>query len=110
MSIPACIVNHNMENKHGEYYGRECQLLVHSDVQPGADMALYLARHGVRVEVMAAEIDTGPGEALLSYAADVGVDLIVMGAYGHARLHEVILGGATRTVLRSSSLPLWMAH
>jgi nucleotide-binding universal stress UspA family protein len=78
--------------------------------EPGVDMALYLARHDVRVDVMAAEIASDPGAALLSHAADVGADLIVMGAYGHSRLREAIMGGATRTVLRSSRLPLWMAH
>lgn len=77
---------------------------------PGADMALYLARHGVRVEVMATETESDVGEALLSHAADKGLDLIVMGAYGHSRFREILLGGATRTVLRSSPLPLWMAH
>ena len=78
--------------------------------EPGADMALYLARHGVRVEVAASQTDVEPGEALLSWAADHGVDLIVMGAYGHSRLREILLGGATRAMLRTSLLPLWMAH
>lgn len=78
--------------------------------EPGADMALYLARHDVRVEVMATETQVNPGDALLSYAVDSGVDLIVMGAYGHSRFREILLGGATRAVLRSSALPLWMAH
>lgn len=78
--------------------------------EPGADMALYLARHGVRVDVMAAGTESDSGAALLSCAADCGVDLIVMGAYGHRRFREILLGGATRTVLRSSPVPLWMAH
>jgi nucleotide-binding universal stress UspA family protein len=78
--------------------------------EPGADMALYLARHDVRVDVIATETDADPGEALLSYAADCHADLIVMGAYGHSRFREILLGGATRSVLRSSRLPLWMAH
>ncbi len=77
---------------------------------PGADMALYLARHGVKVDVDARETEQDPGEALLTYAADAGADLLVMGAYGHSRVREILLGGATRTVLRSSALPLWMAH
>lgn len=73
-------------------------------------MALYLARHGVRVEVSAAETEADVGDALLSHAADHRFDLIVMGAFGHSRFREIMLGGATRTVLRSSAVPLWMAH
>jgi nucleotide-binding universal stress UspA family protein len=51
-----------------------------------------------------------PGEGLLSLAADVGADLLVMGCYGHSRTRELVLGGATRTVLRSMTLPVLMAH
>jgi nucleotide-binding universal stress UspA family protein len=82
---------------------------IHGEI-PGTDMALYLARHGVRVEVTASDTDDDAGEALLAYAADNSIDLIVMGAYGHSRFREILLGGVTRTVLRTSSLPLWMAH
>ncbi|MES2017659.1 MAG: universal stress protein [Pseudomonadota bacterium] len=81
----------------------------HGEV-PGADMGLYLARHGVQVDVCAADSDTSVGEALLGHAADAGVDLIVMGAYGHSRFRDILLGGATRSVLAASPLPLWMAH
>jgi nucleotide-binding universal stress UspA family protein len=77
---------------------------------PGADIALYLARHGVRVEVSAAHAGGDAGEALLSFAADKGADLIVMGAYGHSRFSEIMLGGASRTALLSSPVALWMAH
>jgi nucleotide-binding universal stress UspA family protein len=54
---------------------------------PGADMALYLARHGVKIEVMAQKAPAGldVGNALLSLAADLGSDLIAMGGYGHMR-------------------------
>ncbi len=78
---------------------------------PGADIGLYLARHGVRVEVNAdhgAEIDVG--NELLSRAADLDVDLIVMGGYGHSRLRELMLGGATRTILESMTVPVLMSH
>jgi nucleotide-binding universal stress UspA family protein len=51
-----------------------------------------------------------PGEALLSLASDVGADLLVMGCYGHTRTREFLLGGATRTVLESMTLPVLMAH
>ncbi|MFB9241835.1 universal stress protein [Massilia antarctica] len=78
--------------------------------QPGADIALYLARHGVKVDVSVIQGGDDDGEALLSFAAEKGSDLIVMGAFGHSRVREFVLGGATRTALRSSPIPLWMAH
>ena len=77
----------------------------------GADIGLYLARHGVRVEVKSdfgAEIDIG--NELLSRAADLEADLIVMGGYGHSRLKEWVLGGATRTILASMTSPVLMSH
>lgn len=77
---------------------------------PGADIALYLARHGIQVEVTSASSPGDEGESLLSFAADKGSDLIVMGAYGHSRFREILLGGATRTALKSSPIALWMAH
>ncbi|WP_167089810.1 universal stress protein [Massilia frigida] len=78
--------------------------------QPGADIALYLARHGVEVALNVVRGGDDDGESLLSFAADKGADLIVMGAFGHSRFREFVLGGATRTALRSSPIPLWMAH
>lgn len=77
---------------------------------PGADMALYLARHGVKVEVASTETSVNPGDAMLARATGAGSDVIVMGAFGHSRFREVLLGGVTKTALRSSTLPLWMAH
>lgn len=77
---------------------------------PGADMALYLARHGIRVDATAVNANGDAGESLLSFAADKGADLIVMGAYGHSRFSEILLGGASRTALLSSPIALWMAH
>jgi nucleotide-binding universal stress UspA family protein len=82
----------------------------HHGQLPGADMALYLARHGIAVNVTNAHASGEPGAALLSFAADHGSDLIVMGAYGHSRFSEVMLGGASRTALLSSPIALWMAH
>jgi nucleotide-binding universal stress UspA family protein len=54
--------------------------------------------------------DLPVGELLLSRAADLGIDLIVMGAYGHARWQELIMGGATRTMLESMTVPVLMSH
>ena len=78
--------------------------------QPGADIALYLARHGVRVDVSEHRTDADVGDAVLSLAAERHADLIVMGAYGHTRLRELILGGVTRTVLASMTVPVLMVH
>lgn len=78
---------------------------------PGADIATVLARHGVRVEV--ADIETGAGDSvgeILLSVADNGADLLVMGAYGHARWRELVMGGATRTILRSMTVPVLMSH
>ena len=77
----------------------------------GADMAKHLARHDVKVQIVtvpAADIDVS--NAILSYVADVSETLIVMGGYGHARLPEVILGGVTRDMLESTTVPVFMSH
>jgi nucleotide-binding universal stress UspA family protein len=78
---------------------------------PGADIALFLARHGVKSSAArhsAPGVDIG--SQILSRAADVDADLIVMGAYGHSRLRELALGGATRSVLDAMTVPVLMAH
>jgi nucleotide-binding universal stress UspA family protein len=77
---------------------------------PGADLALFLARHGVTAEVYreASQIDTG--SALLSRVADYGSDLIVMGAYGHSRWRESLLGGVTQTLLEHMTVPVLTAR
>jgi nucleotide-binding universal stress UspA family protein len=51
-----------------------------------------------------------PGDVLLSRAADLGADLLVIGAYGHSRARELLLGGVTRTILQSMTLPVLMSH
>ena len=79
--------------------------------QPGADIALYLSRHGIKAE--AARTTSGgidPGSVILSRAFDYGADLIVMGAYGHSRLRELVLGGATREIFRSMTVPVFLSH
>jgi nucleotide-binding universal stress UspA family protein len=80
--------------------------------EPGADIALYLARHGVKVNVMQEEIggEIDVGNALLSQSVERGSDMLVMGCYGHTRFREMLLGGATRVVLESMTLPVLMAH
>lgn len=78
---------------------------------PGADLGAWLARHGVKVEV--AVVPSGGvdvGNVILSRAFDQSADLIVMGAYGHARLLQVVFGGVTRTLLTSMTVPVLMSH
>jgi len=71
----------------------------------------YLHSHGIDARVDHSNVtDISAGEQLLSQAADLGVDLIVMGAYAHTRLRELILGGVTRTMLRSMTAPVLMSH
>ena len=82
---------------------------VHGE-QPGADIGLYLARHGIKVDVIRQTTRTDIGSALLSMAADLGSDLIVMGGYGHSRLREILMGGVSRTVLEAMTIPVLMAH
>jgi nucleotide-binding universal stress UspA family protein len=79
--------------------------------EPGADIALHLTRHGVKVEVQQTQVEEiNVGDTILSRLADLGSDLLVMGAYGHSRLREVVLGGVTRTLLESMTVPVLMSH
>jgi nucleotide-binding universal stress UspA family protein len=81
------------------------------DEIPGADMGQHLARHGLTVDVnRITEGDIDVADALLSHAADASIDFIVMGGYGHSRLREFILGGVTRLMLRSMTVPVLMSH
>ena len=79
---------------------------------PGADIARHLARHGVRCEATTTQADSDieVGDVLLSRAADLGADMIVMGAYGHSRLREMALGGVTRHLIKHMTAPTLMAH
>ena len=78
---------------------------------PGADIALHLARHEVKAQIERTVSAGVPvGELLLSRAADLGADLLVMGAYSHSRARELLLGGATRTILASMTIPVLMSH
>jgi len=76
-----------------------------------ADIGAHLARHGLNAKIKRmppGDIDVA--DVLLSYAADEGVDFIVMGGYGHARLREFVLGGVTRSMLRTMTVPVLMSH
>ncbi len=81
------------------------------DEIPGIDLAQHLARHRINVElkrVAAGGVDIA--NAILSRAADFGADLIVMGGYGHSRFREFVLGGATRGLVKSMTVPTFMSH
>lgn len=78
---------------------------------PGGAIGLMLARHGVHAEVtVLARTLPRVSDILARFATDHGSDLIVMGGYGHSRFREAVLGGATRDMLESTTLPLLMAH
>jgi nucleotide-binding universal stress UspA family protein len=82
-----------------------------SDEIPGADIGEHLARHGLAVEVERLTAIKGDvPDTILSHAADAEADLIVMGGYGHSRLREFILGGVTRGILRTMTVPVLMSH
>lgn len=79
--------------------------------EPGADVAVYLARHGIQVTVdILPSTGRSVAAVLQKHALEIGADLIVMGAYGHSRLREFVFGGATRTMLDETSFPVLMAH
>lgn len=78
--------------------------------EPGADVALWLSRHKVKVTVHQDVSKIDIGNTLLSRAADRGADLLVMGGYGHSKFRELIMGGATRSILSQMTLPVFMSH
>jgi nucleotide-binding universal stress UspA family protein len=82
-----------------------------SDEIEGNDLAEHLRRHGLKVEIERLTAIKGDvADTILSHAADAGADFLVMGGYGHSRLREFILGGATRNILRSMTVPVLMSH
>jgi nucleotide-binding universal stress UspA family protein len=82
-----------------------------SDEITGAAIGRHLARHGLSVDVKRiVASDTDVANTLLSHAADSAIDFMVMGGYGHSRLREWVLGGATRGILQSMTVPVLMSH
>jgi len=74
-------------------------------------MPRILTEHGIHGELHTLPLDSGPfGEALLAKAHEVGADLLVMGAYAHSPLRELLLGGVTRYMLAHADLPILMRH
>lgn len=83
----------------------------HGD-DPGADIALHLARHDINVEVrripLGADIETA--DLLLSQVSDLGAEMMIMGGYNHSRIRETIFGGVTRKILKTMTVPVFMSH
>lgn len=78
---------------------------------PGADIAHHLARHDIVAEAKRSVADAiDAGDVLLNYVSDSGADLVVMGAYGHSRVREMVLGGVTRHMLEHMAVPVLMSH
>ena len=77
---------------------------------PGFNITRHLTRHGISATLKKLPAAQDIGATLLSYAADSGADYMVMGAYGHSRLREFVLGGTTRTILNAMTIPVFMSH
>jgi nucleotide-binding universal stress UspA family protein len=78
---------------------------------PGGLLSQYLSRHGVSCEIdVLSKTMPRVSDVLMRHAADIEADLIVMGAYGHSRFREAILGGATRNMLEHAKIPVFLAH
>jgi nucleotide-binding universal stress UspA family protein len=76
-----------------------------------SELARYLGRHGVEARTWAFTPGRDPvGKELMIQCAESGADMLVMGAYGHSRFREMVLGGATRGVVAGATLPVLMAH
>lgn len=92
------------DHVHVVYYGDTPDLVLKAQQR-------YLQTHGVVATMHSGGAEQGDaGVALLSLAADLDADMLVMGCYGHSRAREWVLGGATRSVLQSMTLPLLMVH
>lgn len=83
-----------------------------ADAPEGIDVAAWLDAHGVRASFSTTphHIGVGTGATLLNRASDLHADLLVTGAYGHARARERVFGGVTRTMLESMTVPVLMSH
>ncbi len=96
-SVTVLLVDAKKNSRHGE--------------EPGADIAHYLSRHGVKVAVEQAASNGAPvAGVILDRARQHAADLVVIGAYSHARAAQMVVGGVTRSLLREATLPLLIAH
>jgi nucleotide-binding universal stress UspA family protein len=81
-----------------------------AEVITGADLARHLVGHGLPATARSMSVDIDVSDALLSHAADAGVNMIVMGGYAHSRLRDLVFGGATIGILNSMTVPVLMSH
>jgi nucleotide-binding universal stress UspA family protein len=82
-----------------------------SDDLPAADIATHLARHNVRAEIESMVLsDIDVADAVLSHTVDISASLVVMGAYGHPKIREFLLGGTTKKMLETMTVPVLMSH
>jgi nucleotide-binding universal stress UspA family protein len=96
-SVTVLVVDRSGNRRYGE--------------SPGDDIAHHLARHGAQVEVVEVASHGAPiAQVILGYAVQSGSDLLVVGAYSHARLRELLLGGATRTLLACMPVPVLISR
>ncbi|MCA1454015.1 universal stress protein [Bradyrhizobium sp. BRP22] len=96
-SVTVLLVDSHKNARHGQ--------------EPGADVGLYLSRHGVKVAVERIQSNGAPvADAILGFAKRHASDLIAVGAYSHARTAQMIFGGVTRALLRDATVPLLLAH
>lgn len=78
---------------------------------PGGQLSQFLARHDVKVEIdVLSKTMPRVSDVMRRHVTDINADLVVMGAYGHSRFREAILGGATRNMLETCEVPVFMAH
>ncbi len=103
MLVAAAVVHVVLVDPDSSYFG--------NGGEPGADIAAFLARHGVRVMVEQVTSSGRDVEAVLTqHGREIGCDMIVMGAYGHSRLRESIFGGVTASILDACPLPVFLAR
>ena len=96
-SVTILLVDPERNPRHGE--------------EPGADVARYLCRHGAKVAVEQVSSHGAPiARVILDHAQHHSADLIVVGAYSHARAAQMVFGGVTRSLLRDAAVPLLIAH
>jgi nucleotide-binding universal stress UspA family protein len=82
-----------------------------ANLPPGAELARYLGCHGIEASLDNIHDSTlTVGDTILGHIKDLGADLLVMGAYGHSRLREFVLGGVTKRILGHTTVPVLMSH
>jgi nucleotide-binding universal stress UspA family protein len=96
--------------EHVEIVATNSALALQLVVSGGERLVRRLVRLGVDASFRRIPGDGDPANVLLSHAADVSADMIVSGGYGHSRIREAILGGVTRTLLGSMTVPVFMSH